>query len=338
MDPIRRVNPTTRRRFLQSTAAGAGAGLVFGASPSPAIARVTADDPVFSDDFDSLSTIDVNATGAPGYQWYPHKWFSSRVTRPQNIRVSNSVLTLGGAGGETGFASLVTAFAIPTAPYFRGKVFGNGGFFSARIAFDHAQQGPGPQVAPAFWSMAIEHISDGFNPAGEQWPGQEPGYAHYIELDFMEHFRERRNSYVCTIHDWSGKYDPFWWYDISNGNNIVDVGPVNWSEFHTYSCYWVPQNGTTPGHAQWFFDGLAGPTTNVYWKGPPGSPPLPGQPARSPDPPARASFTPSTPVQADRTYSVIDRQRLALHIGTDPGWPMRIDWVKVWGGTPHTGG
>lgn len=57
------------------------------------------------------------------------------------------VVTLGGAGGETGFASLVTAFAIPTAPYFRGKVFGNGGFFSARIAFDHAQQGSGPRVA-----------------------------------------------------------------------------------------------------------------------------------------------------------------------------------------------
>jgi hypothetical protein len=42
------------------------------------------------------------------------------------------------------------------------------------------------------------------------------------------------------------------------------------------------------------------------------------------------SFTPDTPEKADRTYAILDQQRLAVVLGTDCAWPMRVDWVKVW--------
>ncbi|TDE09890.1 glycoside hydrolase family 16 protein [Jiangella asiatica] len=321
---------TSRRRFLQT----AGAGLVLAGTPS--LARATESQVVFFDDFTSAATIDVGATDAPGYNWYPRKWFRTTATRPENISVSDSVLTLGGNGGESDLTRLSTAIAVDTSPYARGTVF-HGGYFEARIAFDHAERPPTAGANPAFWSMAIEHVAHQYvGTFYTQWPGQAAGYSHYIELDFMEHFSDPRQSYVCTVHDWSGPYatppgsddDPFWWYDIANGNNIVQVGPVDWSEFHTYSCYWAPQNGSTPGHVQWFFDGLAGPTTNVYWAGPIGAPPLPGQ-APEPGTPAHTSFTPDTPAEADRTFAILDQQRIALTLTTDPGFPMYVDWVRV---------
>jgi hypothetical protein len=41
-------------------------------------------------------------------------------------------------------------------------------------------------------------------------------------------------------------------------------------------------------------------------------------------------YDPSTVGQADRTYSVIDGQRLALRLGGGFAWPIQVDWVKVW--------
>ena len=326
-----------RRRLLQSAAAGAAAGLL-PAMTTPAVAALVAEEPVFSDDFASRGTIDVGATDAPGYQWYPRKWFSGRATRPENISVANSVLTLGGRGGEDGLATLSTAIAVNTGPLARGTVFGGGGYFEARIAFDYSRRPSAAHANPAFWSMAIEHVASQYaSTFYTQWPGQPPGYAHYIELDFMEHFDDPRPSYVCSIHDWSGTHTgppDFWDHDITNANNIVNVGAVDWNQFHTYSCYWVPQKGATPGHAQWFFDGLAGPTTNIYWRGPVGNPPLPGQ-AAAPGTPARAYFTPDTPAEADRTYAILDQQHLALTLTTDSTFPMRVDWVRVWGSQAH---
>lgn len=130
------------------------------------------------------------------------------------------------------------------------------------------------------------------------------------------------------MHDWSGSWSTSaarWEYDIYNGNHRFDVGePPDWNQFHLYGCLWVPQNGSEPGWARWYFDNIPGPT--VFWKAPIGSPPLPGQGA----PATATSFTPDTAAEADRTFAIVDQQRHAMVLSTDYDWPMRVDWVKVW--------
>lgn len=318
---------TSRRQFLQTT----GAGLVLAGAPSlvssQSAARAAESQVVFFDDFTSAATIDVGATDAPGYNWYPRKWFRTVATRPENIQVSDSVLTLGGQGGEGDeLTRLSTAIAVNTSPFARGTVF-RGGLFEARVAFDHNERPPTANANPAFWSMAIEHVASQYvDTFYTQWPGQGAGYAHFIEVDFMEHYRAPQPNYYGTIHDWSGLFSPFWQYDIANGNNSFDVGPVDWTEFHTYGCRWVPQDGSTPGHVQWFFDGRPGPL--AYWAGPVGAPPLPGQ-ASPPGAPAGTTIVVDTPAEADRTFAILDQQRIALTLTTHPTFPMYVDWVRV---------
>lgn len=275
----------------------------------------------FIDDFESQSSIDVAASGAVGFKWYPQHWFGSEVTPPSKIGVANSVLELAGV--------LQTAIISRTDPsHYIGSVFGGGAYFEARIAFDPARGALASQAFPAFWSMAIEHIYDSASFSDVQWTGQAPGYAHFIELDFMEAFHLPNESYVGkkgyygTIHDWSGTYGQNGWTNNiqNNGNKFSNVGAVDWSAFHTYGCLWVPATATAPGYVQWFFDNKPG--SIVYWKGPIGDPPLPTQ--------SLNVYTPSTPALAAATYAKLDEQRLALSLMTDPNWPMLVDWVKVW--------
>lgn len=307
--------------------------------PTPPAAALSAgyDRLVFIDNFSSIKTIDVGATNKPGYKWYATQWFGGGVTPQQNISVDDSVLTLGGSA--PGAAAIETAIASQNPPYYAGTVFDHGAYFEASMAFDPAL-GVNGNSWPAFWALSIEHIYDSVYQPAEQWPGQVKGYAHFPELDFMEaccggkHSYAGQKLYYGTIHDWSGViHNNAWennaWRNIQNGNNGFVVGPVDWNQFHTYGCLWVPASNGKPGYAQWFFDNRPGPI--IYWKGSIGNPPLPGQ-----GPPGSASvFTPSTPDQAAPTYAIIDQQHLAVVLDTDPNWPMRVAWVKVWQKQPR---
>lgn len=304
-----------------------------GPPPAPA-ASAGYNNRVFFDDFSSIDTIDVKATNKPGYKWYATHWFGGFggvVTPPGNISISSSGLTLGGNAGGA-IASIETAIASPVPPFYIGTVFAHGAYSEASIAFDPSLgASAGSNISwPAFWSMAIEHVYDSYHQADEQWPGQAPGYAHFAELDFMEAFHTPyqsyagRTNYVGTIHDWSGTYNNRWAYDIYNSNNGFNVGAVDWNKFHIYGCLWVPESKGNPGRAQWFFDNQPGPT--VYWRGPIGNPPLPGQPP----PGSKGGLTASTPEKATATFAIIDQQRLPIILFTDPAWPIRVQWVKVW--------
>lgn len=325
----------SRRRLLGAAGIVAGAGalpLLGGCAPQPAT-QAGYTRLAFGDEFDSPNTIDISGTGAPGYKWYASGWFGFSTTPADNIRVSNSILTLGGgtSAPRGPGAHLNTAIAKRDTPYHTGNVFGGGGYFEARIAFDPALGARAGRHWPCFWSMAVEHVYQGFHQADEQWPGQAPGYAHFAELDFFEAYHAPHESYVGKTsylgapHDWSGKWENGnWQYNIQTGNRLVQTGAVDWKQFHNYGCLWVPQQGTQPGYAQFFFDELPGPL--VFWKGPIGNPPLPGQPA----PGQVGTYTAATPDRASKTYAILDQQRLAVVLGTDYAWPMQVDWVRIW--------
>lgn len=286
--------------------------------PSPALLQ-SYNHIAFDDEFNSTSAIDMSNSHAAGYNWYLQNWFLTSSTDPSNVTISNGVLEL---GGGTGKAALVSAFASSSGAY-TGTVFGNGAYMEASIKFDPTAGG-NATAWPAFWGMSVEHIIDSSGNGASHWAGQGDGYAHFAETDIMEYMGELGPSqYVGAIHDWSGTYTSGtgWQYNIANyGNAFINLGSVDWSAYHTYGLLWVPQEGSTPGHANWYFDGQA--MTSVYWLGPTTSTSLPGS--------SDGWFTSSSSGQATDTYSILDSQHLALSLQTDSSWPMYVDWVRVW--------
>lgn len=329
----------SRRRFLHGAATVTGAGLLAASSTGTAQAAdnrgnapaIAAPPPAaaagynsltFSDDFDSLSTIELTTNNRPGYNWYTDSWFSGQPTNPAIINISNSVLTLG-----TG--NLKSAVPLPTAPYYMGSVFSGGAYYEARIAWDPAVPATGGR---GFWSMSIEHVYDMYHrqpnrTEDEQWPGQPTGYAHFAELDIVEPVYQA-TAYQGTIHDWSGMYrsgtSSGWDYNIANGNNITPFR-LDWNQFHTFGCLWIPQNGSTPGYVRWFLDNTSWAT--AYWKGPIGAPPLPGQGEPGG---GMTRFTADTPSEATKTWAIMDQHRFPIALLGNTASPMRVDWVRVW--------
>jgi hypothetical protein len=288
--------------------------------PAPA-QRVGYTNLKFDEDFASIDSVDLNLTRKPGFKWYPIGWFGYPNNTKSNIVVSDGYLTLNGG-------SLNSAFAIPNRPYYAGEVFGGGAYIEANIRFDPAL-GAGHGYWPSFWGEAVEHVFDSKDgQAAERWPGQAANYAHFAELDFFEACcggpYTTSVGYYGTITDWSGPYVPGTGYShrILNQNHRFDpTGRViNWNQWHTYGTLWVPQDGNEPGYVQWFFDGIPGP--QVFYKGPPRNPPLPGQ--------NDGVWAPTVSSLAAETYSILDSQRLALSIATDQGWPIQVRWVRVW--------
>jgi hypothetical protein len=285
---------------------------------------------VFHDEFESLSTIDMANSQATGFNWYRAAWFTHgrSAVDESNFSISNGVLKVGGGKGDVGYG-LVSAFDNSTGGS-TGTVFRNGGYFEASIRYDPFDSEKAAANGPAFWSIAVEHLIDNEATGPAKWPGQPDGYTHFIELDFMEPLippgkpYRGSKSYQGNIHDWYGTWNSRtsqWANNISNrANDVIWVGSVDWNEFQTYGLLWVPQSGSTPGYVTWYFNGKA--MASIYWKGPPGSPPLPGE--------DRQELTPSSPRRATTTYSVLDSQGLALALSTATAWPMYVDWVKVW--------
>lgn len=279
----------------------------------------------FSDDFDSLSTIDTTASDADGFKWYTDIGYGQGHTNANNLSVSNSVLTI---GGGTGRAQIISAMSKVASPYYRGHIF-RGGYFETRLRFNPARgTAASSGLSPISYGLSAEvMIADQVSTAAD-WPGQAAGYQHYPELDFIEAYRSAgetyagKTHYLATIHDWSILPD----LSVRNTYNrdlFFQVGTVKWDVFQTYGCLWVPQSGTTPGYVQWFFNGRAGLKT--YFLGPVGSPPLPGY-VDGDDPVNRSSAALAT-----RDFAVLDSSAgLAIRLETDTNWPMEVDWFRLW--------
>lgn len=113
------------------------------------------------------------------------------------------------------------------------------------------------------------------------------------EIDFMEAalVNTGPGAYAATVHDFTG---PTWppQGHVWNGNNVIRLpSGTDLSDYHVYGCLW------TPGRIQFYFDDRLGPS--VSWR--------PG-----------------------RAFDVLDRQHMYLVLGTDAGWPMQVDWARVW--------
>ena|ERR1017187_2850617 len=276
------------------------AGATFDATNPAATGYV----PTFDDEFNSLSTIDINNTKVPGFKWYVQYPFGSAHALAGDFSVTSGVLTITPTTANMGITTVVK----DGAGGVRGQVFGQGYYAEARIAFDNTQVITA-NGWPAFWGESVHHIL-----TLDRWPGQPTGYAHFIEDDFFEYDTAAgsgANSYGGAWHDWYGIYNVTCslFCNVTN-NGVISLGSTTWTSFHTVGRLYIPgtpANGMQ-GSSTSYFDGVA-VGTPLTWTG-----------VRPGTAPPSGTFE----------FSVIDNDQMTIVVGSGAGLPLQVDYVRVW--------
>jgi hypothetical protein len=251
--------------------------------PPAALANYT--NLTFHDEFNSIGSIDVNNTHAPGYNWYVQLPFRGGVASHDEFDVTNGVLKID-ADHSSGW--VISTWSGPNG---NGHAF-RYSYFEAKLHFDPTK-GPVSRSWPAFWSFPVEHA---WGSAQQRWN----------ELDFFEAytggFTNYGGGFFGTVHDWTvnsgGK--PI---NHQNSNNYTSVS-VDWNQWHVVGCLWMP------GRISWYLDNTLLKTLS-YSSGHNGS-----------------GMDGST--STNSLFSIMDSQNNLLVLGSSKGWPMFVDYVRVW--------
>lgn len=264
------------------------------------------------DDFTSLSTIDINNTLNPGYNWYtslragagnPAVAFTLNAA---SLSVCNSILTINPDAGLSGGGYLFqTGYTGSTGSRLVGSSIGpNGAYWECRMSFDPSFAQSGLPAWPAFWAWDNQiniNLADNASYGGNM----------YTELDFFEAYPGNGTiSPLFTDWNWASNSS-----QTSNTNSTLSGIPnLNDGNFHTYGCLWVPQiTNSGMGLIQHYVDGVHYSSGDVTY----------------------SSTTVSPEVQSGAPtgwLSGIDStiKGITTVLSTNNGWPLNVDYVMVW--------
>ncbi len=271
----------------------------------------------FDDEFDSVATIDLTNSQAPGFKWYVQYPYGGAAAPADRFSISNGVITISPQTGDHTQWMMSTGTKGLNATGFVGQAFGGEWYIEARIAFDDSLVNKANGF-PAFWAEGLGHVMHG-GAIDDQWTGQIAGYEHWLEDDFFEYnvaSAVGANAFNSNVYDWYGKYPRLRAVGPHYPQTIVLLDPTTWTSFHTIGRLHVPgtaQNGWV-GIEKTFFDGVD--VTNGHYLQPytwignqmPGTPPPSG------------TFL----------YSIADSQSLVIVLGSGIGAPLQVDYVRVW--------
>lgn len=262
------------------------------------------------------SNVDTSDTRKPGFEWYIGKFFGWEPTQPENLELLNNKPLIIKTGKNANF-TIATAARVNGSRKWVGQAFGGGGYFEAEIKFNPSDVlKPGSKGWPSFWAMGIEHMA---NLPEEQWPEQEKGYAHFIEIDILEYlFKEAKNPniYGANMHDWFGVWKKscapkqFCKHSVPYKQVRKKVSPdTDFSKFHRYGFLWVPATKETEGWGQFYFDNEP-IGSKMTW----------------------SIFEDQQPSMQKQpwTFGILDKQHLVLILGTGDNQPMDVRSVRVW--------
>ncbi len=295
--PTQPKNPpipgTTEPTTAVSTSEPVGSGSEVPQAPTPA-RQAGYHRLIINDDFSSTASIDLEDSCSHAFTWYRARPFGWPALSRQEFFVSHGVLTLNQQEAYSNWG-LSTICARN----------GNGthitlGYFEARMRFDPTQASAiASHGWPSFWSWSKQHLD-----------GTSTDRA--AEIDFFEAYhapgQQSPQEYVGTLHHWeTGKPNP---RDsggsYANSPSISAITGVDFRTWHRYGCLWQP------GKVTWFFDGK--PLHSVSYS-------------------ATGFPIPNHNNNPRGTFSFFDTQPQgqALILGSGEGYPLDIDWVRVWG-------
>ena len=213
-----------------------------------------------------------------GTNWLPYNFFGSNASSVNATQNGDGSVTISG-GGNTYNGQLATA--VVGGNGYVGEVFGGGFYAQATISVPGQTAGlwaPGQNQFPAFWSNTI---------AGYLGTGSD------VEVDFMEMDMMSPGQYGYDMINWNTSPNQA----IGTSEPTVNTG-ANLSQSNTYGFLWVPATASTPGEAEFFFNGQQ--VGSVSWN------------------------------QGQGPFSAIDGQQLTLILGAGANSPMTVSNVQVW--------
>ncbi len=262
--------------------------------PVPEIAQKAGMDRlIFSDEFDTIDSIDTLATGDEGYKWYvTRNWSAGTVTRDA-YEIENGILTLKDPHSKYGIT--LTTVDINTQNGFSW----NKGYLEVRLRI------PNPEVTgggPTVWSL----------PLGKMY--ETPGdNTHWVEMDWLE-FWGIAHSYdkgywTVTMHDSTrpeGESEVTEWY-VNGKTGINAMGDKEW---HTLGWVW------DENIIQAYMDGV-----KVF-----------EQTYSEDDIPTNPIPTVKKGQLKEGIFSAMNEHEMCLMLGGIVENPMEVDYVRIWKG------
>jgi hypothetical protein len=264
----------------------------------------------FSDDFTTQSVANT-MSAASGFNWYWSSYAGVIATsdfsvNTGNVSGANGVLTISGNANTN--SSL-----LQTVPYGAHRSDTQPGvwrhaYFEARLKFSPTVMGKGGPAGgwPSFWGNAVQGQPP--DPADTNAPTN----LIIAECDFFEYYPNgaagSAGAYINTLHNWQGSATG------SNTTHLFSNGTTNRAQdsqqptdggWHTYGCLWVG-NGTT-GTVTFYYDNALVVHQNGV-----------------------TSFALDVNASPTAGFTAMENDSLIVFLGTASGWPLDVDWVRIW--------
>jgi hypothetical protein len=256
--------------------------------------------------------------------WKPWSFYGAGA-QPAGAATQNAdgSVSISGIENNNYGGTIATAGKASNATNWSGTAFGGGGYFEAVLEITSGVgNGPYNNGGPAFWSLDIEHTSQGHYAVS--WPGKPNNssgdpYNDFFEVDFMQ-YDVTANSYQNGIGNWYG-YPP----GGGTGNpddevpgaagSVIAPSGTDFTQYHTYGCLWVVATPSTQGYLKFYLDGTQTSDT-FYWD--------------YYDPNDPTTYPAAPPVNGSTAMSGMDWRHMVLILGTGTDQPIRVQSVTVW--------
>ena len=262
--------------------------------PAPA-AAVGMNTLTFSDDFSTLSTIDLNGTGKMGYKWYVTLPFEAPDTVPEDLELTPDGLLIKKS-------NVVFNYALGTMDMVTGAGWGyTHGYLEAKVRVPEHRYSDeiNPHHHPSIWALPPENM----------WSKTD----EHLELDFLEywgHIFGEEPLYTVSMHH--HKYD----FNPDRGGTTLKYNAVNRKtshhfgmgdeQWHTLGWLWEE------GYLTSYFDGKEIMTQKWSKDG-------------EPDPAPEMKLG-----DAKGAFSILDEHYLPLIISGGSNFPLEIAYLNVW--------
>ena len=260
--------------------------------PAPA-AAVGMNTLTFSDDFTTLDTIDVDATGNIGYKWYPTRPYGATTLKPTDYEITENGILL--KEEKSTFNYGLGMLDIRT-----GAGWGyTHGYMEAKFRMPILRLTEEGSGSPAIWALPPDKLWCRCN--------------DWVEFDHMEYWgdkfgisEEGRMLYTVTLHHQKDDGRNKCHYNVNNRKTSHHFG-LDDGEWHVMGWLWdkgyltTYVDGVEIMTQKWSQDGVPSPEGNLVLGD-----------------------------TLDDALAILDSQVMPITISGAETWPMEVAYLNIW--------
>ncbi len=247
----------------------------------------------FSDDFTTLDTIDVDATGNIGYKWYPTRPYGATTLKPTDYEITENGILL--KEEKSTFNYGLCMLDIRT-----GAGWGyTHGYMEAKFRMPRVRLTKEGKGSPAIWALPPDKLWCRCN--------------DWVEFDHMEYWGDKfgtnedgRMLYTVTLHHQKDDGKNKCHYHVNNRKTSHHLG-LDDGEWHVMGWLW------DKGYLTTYVDGKEIMTQKWSQDGVP-----------SPDGALVLGDT------LESAFAILDSQVMPVTISGAETWPMEVEYLNIW--------